>query len=99
VIIHNVLTAGRLLADVCHSFVDHCIAEMTVNRARIAELVDRSLMLVTALAPAIGYDKAAHLAHVALEDDLTLREANRRLGYLAEAEFDRLIDPAKMVHP
>jgi fumarate hydratase class II len=99
VIIHNVLTAARLLADVCHSFVDHCIADLEVNRARVAELVDRSLMLVTALAPAIGYDKAAHLAHVALEDDLTLREANRRLGYLDEAKFDDLIRPERMVHP
>jgi fumarate hydratase class II len=99
VLIHNFLTSLRLLTDACHSFVDHCLSGLEVNRERVAELVERSLMLVTALSPAIGYDKAAHLAHVALEDNLSLREANQRLGYLPEAEFDRLIRPRDMTHP
>src|SRR5262249_50244202 len=87
VIIHNFLHSTRLLTDVCHSFVTHCIRGIVVSRARIAEHVERSLMLVTALSPHIGYDRAATLAHTALEQDISLREANRRLGYLSDAEF------------
>ena len=62
---------------------------------RIAEYVDRSLMLVTALSPVIGYDKAAHLAHYAMDHDLTLKEAALQLGYVSEEEFDRVVDPSK----
>ena len=99
VIIHNFLHSTRLLTDVCHSFVEFCIRGIGLNRRRIAEHVERSLMLVTALSPYIGYDRAATLAHTALEQDISLREANRRLGYLPEAEFDRLIQPEAMTHP
>jgi fumarate hydratase, class II len=99
VIIHNFLQSTRLLTDVCHSFVTHCIRGIVVNRPRVAEHVERSLMLVTALSPDIGYDRAATLAHTALEQDISLREANRRLGYLSDAEFERLIRPEAMTHP
>jgi len=61
--------------------------------------LERSLMLVTALAPVIGYDKASQIAHHADQHDLTLKEAALQLGYISEAEFDRIVDPAKMVHP
>ncbi len=97
VIIYNFLHAARLLTDVSHGFVVYCIEGIEPDRRRIAELVERSLMLVTALAPVIGYDRAAKMAHTALHEDLTLREANRKLGYLDEAEFDRLIRPERMV--
>ena len=69
------------------------------NRKKIAEYVARSLMLVTALAPVIGYDKASKIAHHAMDNDLTLKEAALQLGFVTEAEFDRVVDPAKMVRP
>src|SRR5262245_42090646 len=96
VIIANFLHSARLLTDVCHGFVEFCINGIEVNRKRIAEYVERSLMLVTALSPRIGYDKAAQLAHTALEQDISLREANQRLKFLPEAEFDELMRPEKM---
>ena len=66
---------------------------------RINEYVERSLMLVTALAPVIGYDKASKIAHYAMDHDLTLKEAALKLGFVSAAEFDRIVDPAKMVRP
>ena len=69
------------------------------NRKKIAEYVDRSLMLVTALAPVIGYDKASKIAHHAADHDLTLREAALKLGLVDQETFDRVVDPAKMVRP
>src|SRR5262249_1273471 len=78
VIISNFLHSVRLLTDVIGSFVEFCVRGIDVNRARIAAGVERSLMLVTALTPRIGYDKAAKLAHTALEHDISLREANRK---------------------
>src|SRR5260370_10937771 len=69
------------------------------NLKKIKEYVDRSLMLVTALAPVIGYDKASKIAHHAMDHDLTLKAAALQLGYVTEAEFDRIVDPAKMVRP
>src|SRR5262249_14189821 len=99
VIIASFLQSARLLADVCHGFADFCIDGLGLNRKRIAEHVERSLMLVTALSPRIGYDKAAQLAHAALAQDISLREANRRLQLLPEAEFDALVRPEMMVGP
>jgi fumarate hydratase, class II len=99
VIIFNFLHSTRLLTDVCHGFVEFCLRGMEWNRRRIAEYVERSLMLVTALSPHIGYDKAAKLAHTALEQDLSLREANRKLGYLTDEDFERLVRPEAMTHP
>jgi fumarate hydratase class II len=69
------------------------------NRTKIGEYVNRSLMLVTALAPVIGYDKASKIAHHALEHDLTLKQAALQLGYVDESTFDRVVDPTKMVKP
>jgi fumarate hydratase class II len=99
VIIHNVLDSVRLLADACRSFTDHCVAGMELDTQRIEQNVKNSLMLVTALAPKIGYDKAAEIAHMAHHERLSLREAALKLGYLAEGEFDELVRPEKMTHP
>ncbi len=98
-IIHNLLQSIDLLADASSSFRQHLVEGTRPNRARIQEDVDRSLMLVTALSPLIGYDKCSEIAHYALEHDLTLKEAALKLRYVTEEEFDRVIDPAKMVRP
>jgi fumarate hydratase, class II len=96
VIIHNLLHSCRLLTDSMRSFTEFCAAGIQLNRHRIAEYVERSLMLVTALSPAIGYDKAAEIAHLALAEDLTLKEAAVKLGAVSAEEFDRLVDPVAM---
>jgi fumarate hydratase class II len=98
-IIRNIMHSITLLTDGCTNFRRFLVEGANPNRKRIAEHVERSLMLVTALAPAIGYDKAAEVAHYAAEHELTLREAALKLGYVSEADFDRLVDPAKMVRP
>jgi fumarate hydratase class II len=95
-IVANLLRSIRLLADGARAFTDHCVVGITANRAHIAELTARSLMLVTALNPHIGYDKAAAIAKKAHKDGTTLREAALDLGYLDGPTFDRLIDPAAM---
>ncbi|HWI27061.1 MAG TPA: class II fumarate hydratase [Stellaceae bacterium] len=99
VIIYNLLQSIRLLADVARSFTDHCVAGITANRERIAELVQRSLMLVTALNPHIGYDKAAEVAKKAHAEGKSLKEAAVALGYLSSEEFDRWVRPEAMVGP
>ena len=99
VIIHNVLRSTELLADVCTSFRVHCVDGLTADVERIRELVERSLMLVTALSPSIGYDKAAEIAKHAHHSGSTLRDAALELGYVAGATFDALVDPAAMVPP
>ncbi len=96
-IIHNVLHSARLLGDACAMFREHCAAGIEPNRARIAENLGRSLMLVTALNPHIGYDNAAKIAKKAHKDGTTLREAALALGLVADADFDRFVDPKKMV--
>jgi fumarate hydratase class II len=96
-IIHNVLHSVRLLADACDSFDTHCARGIEPDRARIEELVDRSLMLVTALAPRLGYDRAAAIAKKAHAEGLTLKEAAVKLGYLTAEEFDREVRPESMV--
>jgi fumarate hydratase class II len=93
----NVLRSIDLLSVGMTSFAERCIDGMTANEGRIAELVDRSLMLVTALAPAIGYDNAAKIAKTALAEGTTLREAGLKLGLVDEATFDRLVRPEAMV--
>ena len=93
----NVLRSIDLLATGMASFAERCVAGIEPNRARIAELVDRSLMLVTALAPEIGYDNAAKIAKHAHAHDLTLREAGLALGLVDAATFDRLVRPETMV--
>src|SRR6202451_560759 len=88
VMIHNFLHSVRLLADACRSFTEHCVDGMQLDKERIAQNVNNSLMLVTALTPKIGYDKAAEIAHKAHHDRMSLREAALKLGYLSEQEFD-----------
>ena len=97
--IHNVLSSIVLLADGCTNFRKYLIEGTEPNRKRIAEHVERSLMLVTALTPLIGYDKASEIAHHAMEHDLTLKQAALQLGFVSEAEFDRVVDPKLMVKP
>jgi fumarate hydratase class II len=96
-IIHNFLQSVRLLADGMASFEQHCVRGITANRARIAEQLERSLMLVTALAPHIGYDRAAEIAKKAHKEGITLREAATALGYVSAGEFDRWVRPEDMV--
>jgi fumarate hydratase, class II len=99
VMIHNFLNSVRLLSDACRSFTDHCIVGMELERDRIQENVANSLMLVTALTPKIGYDKAAEIAHKAHHDHSSLRAAALKLGYLTEKEFDEIVRPENMTHP
>jgi fumarate hydratase class II len=99
VIIRNFIHSVNILADVCRTFREFCVEGIKVNRERIAELVDRSLMLVTALTPKIGYDKAAEIAKKAHHEGTTLKEAALALGYLTEADYDEAVRPEKMVHP
>jgi len=99
VIIRNLLQSIELLADACRSFADRCIAGIEANSLRIDELLHRSMMLVTALTPHIGYDRAAEVAKKANRENLTLREAAVALGYVTEAEFDRWVRPEAMLEP
>ncbi|MDN6859767.1 class II fumarate hydratase [Pseudomonas sp. CAN2814] len=97
VIIHNLLKSARLLADGCRNFNTHCIAGMEPDAAKMREHLDRGLMLVTALNPHIGYDKAAEIAKKAYAEGKTLREAALELGYLTDAEFDQWVRPETML--
>ena len=98
-IIHNVLRSILLLSDACDSFREHCAVGIEPDRKRIARHVHESLMLVTALAPHIGYDKAAEIAKHAHHKGMTLREAALALGYVSAADFDRIVRPETMVGP
>src|SRR6202046_3730544 len=97
--IHNIAQSIILISDGCGNFRKFLIEGTRPNLKRIKEYVDRSLMLVTALAPVIGYDKASKIAHHAMDKDMTLKEAALDLGFVSEADFDRIVDPAKMVRP
>jgi fumarate hydratase class II len=99
VMIYNFLHSVTLLHDVCHGFVEYLINGITLNRDRIAAYVNTSLMLVTALTPKIGYDKAAQIAHTAYADGTSLREACLKLGFLTGEAFDEIVCPAAMTHP
>ncbi len=99
VIAYAALQSIRLLADAANSFTDHCVAGIRANEPRIRELTQKSLMLVTALAPHIGYDKAAQIAKAAHANGSTLREEALRLGYVSAEDFDRLVDPTRMTQP
>jgi fumarate hydratase class II len=96
---YSMLQSIRLLTDVSLSFTDNCIIGIEANRERIREHLNRSLMLVTALAPHIGYDKAAEIAKAAHKRGTTLREEAVRLGAISAADFDRLVRPEDMVGP
>jgi len=98
-IIYNFLNSTRLLSDSCRSFTDHLIVGLRPNKQHIQELLDRSLMLVTALNPKIGYDNAAKAAKKAFKENITLKEACLQLKLISEKEFDEIVDPSKMIHP
>ncbi len=99
VMIRNLLHSVAILADACGTFREFCVEGIEANRALIAELVDRSLMLVTALTPTIGYDRAAEIAKKAHHEGTTLREAALALGYLTAEEYDEAVRPERMVGP
>lgn len=97
--IYNIIQSIQLLSDSIHNFIKYTINETEPNLKKIQSYVEQSLMLVTALSPVIGYDKASEIAHYALDHDLTLKEAALKLGHISSEEYDRVVDPAKMVHP
>jgi fumarate hydratase, class II len=99
VILHNVLTSIELLRDGCSSFYDHCAVGIEPNEKRIKEHLDKSLMLVTALNPHIGYEKAVKISSTAYREDISLREAASKLGFVTEKQFDSWVCPADMTHP
>jgi fumarate hydratase class II len=99
VMIYNLLQSIRLIADGCNSFADNCVAGIEPNRERIDELLHRSLMLVTALAPSIGYDKATEVAKTAHKNGTTLKEEAVRLGYVTAEEFEEVVRPEEMPSP
>src|ERR1700691_1581790 len=99
VIAYAALQSIRLLADEANSFTDHCVAGIRANEPRIRELLNNSLMLVTALTPHIGYDKAARIAKAALKNGTTLRKEAVKLGFVSGQEFDRFVKPENMTHP
>ncbi|MBV9221163.1 MAG: class II fumarate hydratase [Methylobacteriaceae bacterium] len=98
-IIFNIAHSTTIMSDGCVNFRRFLIEGTEPNRKKINEYVERSLMLVTALSPVIGYDKASKIAHYAMDNDLTLKAAALKLGFVSEAEFDRVVDPKKMVKP
>ncbi|MDP1837702.1 MAG: class II fumarate hydratase, partial [Reyranella sp.] len=97
--IYNIAHSITLITDGCTNFRKFLVEGTKPNLKKIKEYVDRSLMLVTALAPVIGYDKASKIAHYAMDNDLTLKAAALKLGFVTEAEFDKVVDPKKMVRP
>jgi fumarate hydratase class II len=98
-IIFNLLHSVALLTDGCANFRKFLVEGTRPNLKKIGENVERSLMLVTALAPVIGYNKASKIARFAMDNDLTFKAAALKLGFIDETEFDRIVDPAKMVKP
>jgi fumarate hydratase class II len=98
-IIFNITHSIAIISDGCANFQKFLIEGTQPNLKKINEYVERSLMLVTALSPVIGYDKASKIAHYAMDNDLTLKVAALNLGFVTEAEFDRIVDPKKMVSP
>jgi len=98
-IIFNIAHSVTIMTDGCTNFRKFLVEGTKPNLKKIKEYVDHSLMLVTALSPVIGYDKASKIAHYALDNDLTLKQAALKLGLVTEDEFERVVDPAKMVHP
>jgi fumarate hydratase, class II len=97
--IFNVTHSTTIMTDSCVNFRKFLVEGTKPNLKKIKEYVDRSLMLVTALSPVIGYDKASKIAHYAMDNDLTLKVSALKLGFVTEDEFNRVVDPAKMVNP
>ena len=98
-IIHNVLQSAGLLADAAESFAANMVDRLEPDRARIADNLARSLMLATALNPHIGYDRAVKIAKTALAENITLKEAAEKLGFVSAEDFDRWVQPAAMLRP
>src|SRR5262249_42651334 len=98
-IIFNITHSITIMTDSCTNFRKFLVEGTKPNLKKIHEDVENSLMLVTALSPVIGYDKASKIAHYALDNDLTLKDAALKLGFVTEKEFDRIVDPSKMVRP
>ena len=98
-LIFNVIQSLRILSDSCRNFTDFLVAGLKPNYEQIDAYLHRSLMLATALSPALGYDQAAQIAHLAKDEGLTLKEAALKLGFVSGEEFDRLVDPYKMAYP
>jgi fumarate hydratase class II len=98
-LVFNITHSVTILTDGCTNFRNFLVEGTKPNLKQIRKYVDRSLMLVTALSPVIGYDKASKIAHYAMDNDLTLKAAALKLGFVTEEEFDRVVDPAKMVRP
>jgi len=99
VVIYDLLQSIRLIGDAAVSFTDNCVVGIEANRAHIKALMERSLMLVTALAPKIGYDNAAKVAKTAHKNGTTLKEEAVKLGFVTAEEFDKLVRPEDMIHP
>jgi fumarate hydratase class II len=99
VLAYNMLQSTRLLADACNSFADNCVVGIEADEARIRDLMERSLMLVTALAPKIGYDKATSVAKTAHKNGTTLRQEAVAMGFVTAEEFDEIVRPEKMIGP
>lgn len=97
VIIYNVLQSIDLLADACNSFTNNCLKDIIANKGRLKQNLENSLMLVTALNPVIGYDKAAKVAKKALYENISLKQAAAELGFIKPEEFDKWVDPKKMI--
>ena len=97
IIINNLLHSARILGDACVKLREYSVDGITLDRGRIEKFVSESLMLVTALSPVIGYDKASAIAHRALDQNTTLRDAAVNGGFVSAEEFDRIVDPKKMV--
>jgi len=97
--IFNVVNSVNMLSDCCHNFTKYLLKDMRPNKEKMNYYLNQSLMLVTALSPIIGYDKSSKLAHYAHEHDCSLKEANDKLNFISNDEFDKVIDPYKMCHP
>jgi fumarate hydratase, class II len=97
--IFNIMHSITIMSDGCTNFRKFLVEGTQPNLKKIEEYVERSLMLVTALSPLIGYDQASKIAHHAMDNDLTLKAAALKVGFVTEEQFDRVVDPAKMVGP
>jgi len=98
-IIHNILQSIHIMADSVKSFSNYCIKDLKADKKRIKKLLDNSLMLVTALSPSIGYDNAAKIAKKAYKNGTTLKEEAIKSGLISEKDYDRIVDPKKMIKP
>ena len=98
-IAHNILQSIDLIADSTKNFAIYCVKGIRANKKRIKEHLDNSLMLVTALAPKIGYDNAAKIAKIALKNNTTLKFETMKSGLISEKDYDRIVNPKKMIYP